>query len=289
MIATPNDDVMKFIDPVDPREFHKTARMLREFFDERGFVEVPVQHRFSILAACEDPRTIATFSYLGQEWPLPQTGQMHLENELLKAPSAKGFYCMSYSFRAEPQPKLGRHNLAFPMFEFEMPGSHEALRALEQDLIVRLGIVNLHHEVAFAIYEEKAREYGVSEIGDEEERRLEKEYGNAVLLSYFPEHTSPFWNMRRSGDGTAEKTDCILFGIETIGSAERSTDPADMHHRFHTISNRMYAEILFSRFGYSRVMNELETFLSHAFFPRSGGGIGMTRLIRALKLAGTLV
>jgi len=66
--------------------------------------------------------------------------------------------------------------------------------------------------------------------------------------------------------------------------AERSTDPDEMEHLFHTISDGMYAEILYAQFSKDRVDFELENFLNNDFFPRVGGGIGMTRFIRALKM-----
>jgi len=47
------------------------------------------------LAACEDPTTVATFNYAGEKWPLPQTGQMWLEYELLKNPDVPGFFVLS--------------------------------------------------------------------------------------------------------------------------------------------------------------------------------------------------
>jgi len=82
--------------------------------------------------------------------------------------------------------------------------------------------------------------------------------------------------------------DVLLYGVETIGSAERSTNPQEMRHLFHTISDEMYADILYAQFGRERVEDELEKFLAHKFFPRCGGGIGITRMIRALKLAGVM-
>jgi len=80
----------------------------------------------------------------------------------------------------------------------------------------------------------------------------------------------------------------ILHGIETIGSAERSTNPDEMRKSFMEISDGMYSDILFGQFGKKKVMQELDEFLSHKFFPRSGGGIGITRMIRALKLSGII-
>jgi aspartyl-tRNA synthetase len=93
--------------------------------------------------------------------------------------------------------------------------------------------------------------------------------------------------MRKNG-AEANKIDVILHGIETIGSAERSTSREEMSELFHTISSGMYADILYSRFGKDRVEEELAEFLSFDFFPRFGGGIGMTRMIRALKLEGLI-
>ena len=87
-----------------------------------------------------------------------------------------------------------------------------------------------------------------------------------------------------SGD-YAHKIDIILHGMETIGSAERNSNPDEMREQFYTISNGEYAQTLFDTFGRGRVEKELEDFLSLDFFPRFGGGIGMTRMIRALHLS----
>ena len=104
------------------------------------------------------------------------------------------------------------------------------------------------------------------------------------MITDFPEFTSPFWNMSRNDDGkTSRKIDVILNGMETIGSAERSTDKKQMRDTFHTISDGEYANLLYKLFGKERVEYELEKFLEFEFFPRSGGGIGMQRLMSALS------
>jgi len=46
---------------------------------------------------------------------------------------------------------------------------------------------------------------------------------------------------------------------------------------------------LYELFGEERVEKELEEFLSHDFFPRFGGGIGLTRVISAMKGAKLIV
>ena len=83
----------------------------------------------------------------------------------------------------------------------------------------------------------------------------------------------------------SNKIDVIIHGIETIGSAERSTNKEEMKEKFRTISNGGYANTLYAQFGKERVEKELEEFLNYNFFQRSGGGIGVTRMIRAMKLS----
>ena len=82
---------------IDPHQFTNAVIALRSFFLSKDFVEVHTQNRLSILAACEDPTTVATYNYAGEVWPLPQTGQMWLEYELLRNPSVNGFLRSSYS------------------------------------------------------------------------------------------------------------------------------------------------------------------------------------------------
>ena len=92
---------------ISPYEFTEVTHQLRSFFDERGFQEVHTQNRLSILAACEDPTTVATYEYSGQIWPLPQTGQMWLEYELLTKPELEGCYCaVSYTHLTLPTKRI---------------------------------------------------------------------------------------------------------------------------------------------------------------------------------------
>ena len=57
-----------------------------------------------------------------------------------------------------------------------------------------------------------------------------------------------------------------------------------MREMFYTIENGGYSNKLFELFGKERVEKELEEFLSHKFFKRFGGGIGLTRLARAYQM-----
>ena len=262
------------------RDFQNAVNKMREFFQNKGFVEVHPQSKLSILAACEDPTTMATYNYENRVWPLPQTGQMWLEHYLLTNPDEKGFFCVSTSYRNEKNPIPGRHDKIFPMFEFEMHGGMEELKKLEDELLDHLGF-NKHYEnkdYPSTDYDDIAEKYNVEVLENEHEEQLNEDDG--------PERTSPFWNMQlHESKKHANKIDVILHGIETIGSAERSTNPEDMRNTFLTISDGEYAKMLYDNFGEERVNNELEEFLKLDFFPRSGGGIGVTRMIRALKLS----
>ena len=264
---------------IDPKKYTKTLDLLRSFFLSKGFYEVHTQNRLSILAACEDPETVATYNYNDNIWPLPQTGQMWLEYELLSNPSAEGFFCVSTSYRAEPDPVPGRHETIFPMFEFEMKGGVEELKQLEIELCEYLGLkLDLG---SIRTYQEWSDVYSV-EKGGELQHDHEEWIGRGMITD-FPEYTSPFWNMSRNDDGTSRKIDVILGGKETIGSAERSTDKEQMRDTFYTISDGQYAQLIIDLFGKERVEKELEEFLSFDFFPRSGGGIGVQRLMSALS------
>jgi len=297
---------------IDPHDYTSVVKSLREFFDSKGFPEVHTQNRLSILAACEDPTTVATYEYQGDIWPLPQTGQMWLEYELLTKPDLEGCYCVSTSYRQEQNPLPGRHDVIFPMFEFESVGTFDDLIQMEKELLVHLGFnldgaSDLNSMYPSGKYTEVCDKYKVYDLDltAEHEELLYRDHGDVFFLTHFPFHTSPFWNMKvgkttvKTGalsnmvmqtteQEVAMKCDVIIGGMETIGSAERSSDVAEMKHQFQTISDGGYAQLLYDLFGKDRVNLEFFEFLSHNFRPRYGGGIGITRLIAGMKRAGLM-
>jgi len=283
----------KFIKPYDSpliinsEEYNKVVSKLRSFFSEMGFLEVSTQNRLSILAACEDPFNVACFKYANNTWPLPQTGQMWLEYELLKNPEAKGFYCITTSYRMEETPVEGRHDIIFPLFEFEMRGDMEELIHMEEDLLKHLGYSP--KEFMRDKYKNIARYLNTQELEHEHETKLYLDHSPTYFITDFPEFTDPFWNMKRTNlDHTAKKVDVILSGQETIGSAERETDRETMRLRFETIMDGAYRAKLYELFGEERTNAELDDYLNFNFFERCGGGIGVTRLIRSMKMENLL-
>ena len=167
---------------IDPHEYTQVVKSLREFFDSKSFLEVHTQNRLSILAACEDPTTVATYEYQGQIWPLPQTGQMWLEYELLTKPDLQGCYCVSTSYRQEQNPLPGRHDVIFPMFEFEAHGDFEDLLQLENDLCKHLGFKakterNMYTEdFPGGFYQSVLAKYTGSELTAHHEEEMYQEY-----------------------------------------------------------------------------------------------------------------
>lgn len=272
---------------IDSVKYNKVVNQLRSFFVSRNFIEVHTQNRLSILAACEDPFNVQMFDYNGHTWPLPQTGQMWLEYELLKKPNVAGYFCLTTSYRFEKNPVPGRHDLIFPLFEFEFKGNMDELVQLEKDLLVYLG----YDKSKFYVntYKNIADEFGTKELEHEHEERLYKEKSATSFITNFPEFTDPFWNMKRSKtDDTSYKVDVILSGQETIGSAEREVDKEVMRTRFNTIMNEGYKNKLYELFTEKRTEGELDEYLNFKFFTRSGGGIGVTRLIRSMEKEGLL-
>jgi len=262
--------------------YNELVQKMRDFFLQKGFIEVPTQSRLSILAACENPHSITTYKYCGEIWPLPQTGQLWLEHELLRNPHWEGVFCISTSYRQEKDPIPGRHELIFPMFEFESKGDMKDMIKLEAELLAHLGF-DAPVEVN---YDDVCQEYGgVSTLENEHETRMWQEKGSVISLQNFPLRTHPFFNMKRNEEtGLFNKVDVILYGQETIGSAQRSSDVNVMREMFYKIENGAYSSKLFELFGKERVEKELDEFLSYEFFDRFGGGIGMTRLARAYEL-----
>jgi len=281
---------------INPCEFSTVVNKLRSFFLGKGFLEVHTQNRLSILAACEDPTTINKYTWEGNVWPLPQTGQMWLEYEMLRNPTPPGYFCVSTSFRNEPNPVPGRHNKIFPMFEYEMKGTMEDMIVLQRELLEYLGY-GARDTFPVGNYLDVAQTYNVAELEHEHEQQLYLDHGAAFFLKNFPNYTSPFWNMKRAEEQDpnapkshliSNKVDVILSGQETIGSAERSCSADEMRHEFRAISNGLYAKTIYNHFGKERVDREMDDFLALPFFPRSGGGIGVTRLIRSMKMEGLL-
>ncbi len=115
------------------------------------------------------------------------------------------------------------------MFELEMVGNFEEFLELFIGVLLDLGIkeqhiVQIEYKYACEILGKDPETYI---LNDDDEVWLNSKVAPCVLLTYFPERTNPFWNMRTNPlTGNAYKCDLILGGMECAGGAERSTDVA---------------------------------------------------------------
>ena len=269
---------------MEAREFDYVSARLREFFKVRGFMEAHTQSRTSVLAAGEDPWA-TSFTTLAS--PLPQTGQIWLEHELSVQPLVPGYFCFSTSYRAKQDPVPGRHYPSYPIFEFEMHGDLVALVALEEDLLVHLGYPR--EQFACGKYMDMVTKYKTETLDHVHEDEIHKDFGPVFFLTEFPEYTGPHWNMKR--DPETEKTrkvNVILSGQEALFSAERETCPRIMRDRFDTLSDGEYKRKLYDLFGKDRTELEMEQYLDLDFVERSSASIGLTRLIRSMKMEGLI-
>lgn len=261
-------------------EYNHIVKELRCYFHNLGYLEVEAQSKLEILSACEQPSSIIPYTLQGKVYPMKQTNQMHLEKELLLSPNFLGLFCVTTSYRDEKNPIPGRHDIQFPMFEFEGRGTIADLWNIEEDLMNLF----MFPKQTYLTYKDACEKTKTFEIGAFEEEWLWKNYSPTIFLTEFPTESNPFFNMRQNANHTYAKTDVILYGYETIGSAERETDVNKMYHQFNTISDGEYANKLFTLFGKDRVIKELEEFLALPMIPRFGGGVGLGRLARALRL-----
>lgn len=276
---------------IGPQHFDKMISKLRSFFITRGYLETFPQPKLSILAACEDPKTVRSFNFNGETWPLSQTNQMLLEDTLMRfSDKLDGCFCLTASYRDEPNPIEGRHLRSFCMFEAEHKGDFNHLLSTLSELMVYLGFVEKVQDIPFFTYNQLCEHYKTDLLEAEHETKIWEEFGDVVGITKFTEKTSPFFNMKQEGidEKTGEKLynkcDLIICGQETFGCAERSIDIDQMRNSFHTISNGQYSQLLFEKFGKERVMNELNEYFKLPMINRWGYGCGTERLIRAMNI-----
>ena len=277
------------INKVCNKEFSSLSGKLHNFFRKNNFTEAYYQNYLDVLTACENPKSIGMFKHYNESFPLRQTNQMGLEYAILSNPGTD-FYCFTTSYRLEDDINKGRHNTIFPMVEFEInKGTIDELIDFEKDMIRHLGYTGEFLELD---YNEACENFKTNEIDDHEENLLCQKYAPVVFLKKFPESTDPFFNMERDHNGLSNKVDVIMLGtntigetrgMETIGSAVRSTDVEQMKDSFKTSVNGQYSKTLYEKFGQDRVDQELKEYFAMNMIPRSGGGIGFTRLLNFMR------
>lgn len=197
----------------------------------------------------------------------------------------RGYYCMNTSTRNESRAGDGRREFRFPITECEFAveteesGLEELAQFLER-MIVHLGF----EKPARRYYTEECKIRGVKKLDDIDEADICNQAQNSVvLLMKFDEESDPYFNMRKNADGTFDKIDVLIDGVETVGSAVRSCNKDEMLDMLKKQDKGKYLTTMYKYFGEETIKNEVNDYFSYKFIPRCGLGIGTSRLIKALE------
>ena len=108
----------------------------------------------------------------------------------------------------------GRHDIIFPMFEFEFPGNIKDLEEMERELCEHMGFGNKHSIVDKDYLEwcEYFDLYNGEELSHEHEEEMCKKWqGRVCMIKNFPNYTSPFWNMKTEWRWYSSQDRCYYF------------------------------------------------------------------------------
>lgn len=280
--------------PINIFKYNSLMKRMKEFCYKKQFVEMPAQNNnLQLVAACEDPFNVVMSKHQGEIWPEPQSAQMNEEFAIMHYPFVDGVFCISTSTRDEDRVDSDRYFYKFPMLEVEFWGKLSNLINFQKELLEYLGF-GPRDSFPELYYTDLMKQYGVKELTHEHEDRMCKDYGPIVFLKQFPDFTDPYWNMNNTDPEDlrdpnipcSDKVDGIFYGREASGGAQRSCDPKKMMENFEQIVNGEFAKMMYNKFGRIRVLSELESYHSLKFKVRSGVGFGISRVIRAVQLAG---
>jgi aspartyl/asparaginyl-tRNA synthetase len=283
------------IPSINSKHYAYIIGKMRSYCDKQGLTECYLNDIPSVLSACENIDTLATYYWDGIKYVCPQTSQLLLEIMALNdgKEKFKGYYNICNSFRAEKDISNIRYRTQFPLFEIEGPWNQSEMIQFQKGLIRELGILPWHGDDFPEInYADACEKYGVKEIGHDEEKRLCQDFNSPVVFLKDFYCSESYWNMRKEGD-FCKKVDVIIGHpdvqpFETFGSAERSCNKDEMRQMFYTTSDGKYSKYLFDEFGKERVEKELNDYLNYDFFTRAGMGIGISRLVFACQSLGLL-
>ena len=168
-----------------PRKFHAAVRSMRSFFRKKGFVKFILKMPLVFLLV-KTLRLYLNITIKERYGLYHRLVKMWLEDVLLNDPDIKGCFTVSTSYRNEPNPVPGRHDLIFPMFEFETKGGQQEMIKLEKELLEHIGFDKMGGTVANPDYPEEDYcdmmvKYGARDLEHEHEQQMEKDYGPVLF------------------------------------------------------------------------------------------------------------
>ncbi|MDD5022937.1 MAG: asparagine--tRNA ligase [Candidatus ainarchaeum sp.] len=273
---------------------HHTVNYLREFFNSKGFYELPPP--IITGSACEGGSTLFEFDYFGEKAYLSQSGQLYAEAYIF---SLEKVYVLAPSFRAEKSRTI-RHlaeywhlepEMAFYDWKQNMDLQEEMIVEVVQNLIKNhsslLESVGQDPEVlkkASAPFErmdyEKAverinelggkMEYG-EDFGADEEALLTKGYEKPLFVHHFPKDIKAFYMPEDPNKpGTVLCNDLLAPNGhgEIIGGSERIWKYDELMQRIeeNKLNPKDYQWYIDLR--------------KYGSVPHSGFGLGIERLVK---------
>lgn len=272
---------------------HQVIRSIREFFDERGFINLDAP--IFTPSAAEGTSTLFQTDYFGERAYLSQSGQLYME------PGCAAFgkvYCFGPTFRAEKS-KTRKHLTEFWMVEPEIAWMDlDGLMELEEDFIChiigrilercrpeleilerdirRLELIQkpfprLHYRDAVQLLLDKGLDFTPgNDFGAPDEEAITADFDKPVLVHRYPADIKAFYMKRDPLDPSLSLSVDMLapegYG-EIIGGSQREDDLEQLRLRIreHNLPEEAYEWYLdVRRFG---------------TFPHSGFGLGVERTV----------
>jgi asparaginyl-tRNA synthetase len=272
---------------------HEIIKVLREFFDCRGFIcaDCPILTP----AAVEGTTTLFPVDYYGDTVYLSQSGQLY--NEATAAALGK-VYCFGPTFRAEKS-KTRRHTTEFWMLEPEiaymemdelmelaedmtvymveqiLKNKKDELKTLERDLSklenIKKPFPRITYKAAVEIIRKKNKEFKHgSDFGAPDETILSENFDQPVFVHHFPAPIKAFY-MKRDPDDDSLSLSVDMIGPEGSGELIGGGQREDNY------------EVLLQRIKENKLPEDAYKWYldlrKYGTCPHSGFGLGLERTI----------
>jgi asparaginyl-tRNA synthetase len=271
----------------------QVERAIRDFFDNRGFIELDAP--IFTPSAAEGTTTLFEVNYFEEKAYLSQSGQLYME------PGAAAFgkvYCFGPTFRAEKS-KTRKHLTEFWMVEPEvafmdleecmelaedfivhivgraLECCRPELETLERDLskleVIKKPFPRLSYDEAAKLLQEKGSDFAYGDdFGAPQEEALTADSDRPVFIHRFPAAIKAFYMKRDPSDPKLSLSADLLApeGVgEIIGASAREDDLAALEARIaeHNLPREAFEWYLDVR--------------RYGTFPHSGFGLGLERTV----------
>jgi lysyl-tRNA synthetase class 2 len=292
----------------------RILKLIRQYLDERGFVEVETPMMQSIAAGAAAKPFTTHHNALNIDLYLRISPELYLKRLLVGG--MEKVYEINRNFRNEGIST--RHNPEFTMMEiYQAFANYDVMMDLTEGLITSLiadlygpetkeivygdAKLNVSRPWARRTYAELLKEYGGVELGDDAairakakslgleagplptnaiahlifEKVVEDHLVNPTFILDYPVEVCPLTKRRPDNPGLAQRFELIIVGMELANAYTELNDPADQQARFEEQLRMGTDEV-------REIDTDFVTALKHGMPPAGGLGIGIDRLVMIL-------